>query len=118
MKQNVLIERAFSHLLFVFLFSFGMHSIYAQEIVTGNVTDINGPLPGVNIVEKGTTNGTVADFDGNYSITVSNGSAILIFTYVGYTKQEIPINGKPIIDIRMLEDAESLSEVVVVGYFL
>ena len=70
MKQNLHIKRALSNLLFIFLFAFGMLSMRAQETVTGNVTDINGALPGVNIVEKGTGNGTVADFDGNYSITV------------------------------------------------
>ncbi len=116
MEQNLHIKRVLSNLPIILMLAFGMHSIRAQETITGKVTDINGPLPGVNIVEKGTGNGTVADFDGNYSITVANSSSVLVFTYIGYTKQEIPVNGKSRVDVEMLEDAENLSEVVVVGY--
>ncbi|MCG2461660.1 TonB-dependent receptor [Flavobacteriaceae bacterium F89] len=116
MEQKLHIKKVLSNLLFILLFAFGMHSIRAQETVTGSITDINGPLPGVNIVEKGTGNGTVSDFDGNYSISVSNSSSVLVFTYIGYTKQEVPVNGRSTVNVEMLEDAENLSEVVVVGY--
>lgn len=92
---------------------------YAQEslTVTGNVTDSQGvPLPGVNIKEQNTTNGTLTDFDGNYSIKVSDAEAILVFTYVGMKTAEIPVKGESNIDITMADDAQSLDEVVLVGY--
>ena len=86
-------------------------------IVTGNVTDSQGvPLPGVNIQELNTTNGTQTDFDGNYSITVESGDAILVFTYVGMKTAEIPVNNETKIDVQMANDAQSLDEIVLVGY--
>lgn len=87
-----------------------------QTTVTGTVTDATGlPLPGASIVEKGTTNGTQTDFDGNYSIEVSNG-ATLVVSYIGYAKQEIAVNGRTNINITLEEDASQLDEVVLVGY--
>jgi iron complex outermembrane receptor protein len=56
----------------------------AQQSISGSVSDETGPLPGVTIVEKGTTNGTTADFDGNYSISVSSEDAILVISYLGF----------------------------------
>ncbi|WP_149304666.1 SusC/RagA family TonB-linked outer membrane protein [Pareuzebyella sediminis] len=85
--------------------------------VKGTVLDNNGqPLPGASIVEKGTTNGTQTDFDGNYEIEVSNGNAVLIISYVGFATQEIPVENRNSINIVLEEDAASLEEVVVVGY--
>ena len=74
------------------------------------------PLPGVNVVEKGTTNGAVTDLDGKYSITVSGSDAILIFSFVGYLQEELPVKGQTEINITMVEDISALDEVVVVGY--
>ncbi|WP_240924851.1 SusC/RagA family TonB-linked outer membrane protein [Leeuwenhoekiella sp. ZYFB001] len=96
-------------------------TMYAQEetgiTVTGTVTDSQGvPLPGVNIKEQNTTNGTLTDFDGNYTITVSDGEATLVFSYVGMKTAEIPVKGESSIDIQMADDAQSLDEVVLVGY--
>jgi len=96
-------------------------AMYAQEetgiTVTGTVTDSQGvPLPGVNIKEQNTTNGTLTDFDGNYTITVSDGEATLVFSYVGMKTAEIPVKGESSIDIQMADDAQSLDEVVLVGY--
>ncbi|MBU2906614.1 TonB-dependent receptor [Arenibacter algicola] len=88
-----------------------------QYQVNGTVTDKEGvPLPGASIVEKGTTNGTQADFDGNFFISVTNESSILVISYVGFTTKEIPVNGEANISIKLMENASSLDEVVVVGY--
>ena len=85
--------------------------------VTGKVTDANGnPLPGVNIVEVGTTNGAVTDLDGKYSITVSSEDAVLRFSFVGYLTEEIEVEGQANIDVTLIEDIQALAEVVVVGY--
>ncbi len=85
--------------------------------VSGKVKDENGqPLPGVNVIEKGTTNGTATDADGKYSISVPNGNAILVFTFIGYTAQEAAVNNREVIDISMDADIQALGEVVVVGY--
>ncbi len=87
------------------------------HLVTGSVLDENGlPLPGANILEKGTTKGTQTDFDGNFSISVTDGNAILVFSYLGYTSKEIPLNGLTNIELALLPDASKLNEVVVMGY--
>lgn len=100
--------------LFFFLCCVGIS--WAQTTITGTVIDEFGDgLIGVNVVEKGTTNGTVTDFDGNYSLSVSNGS-ILVFSYIGYVPQEIATDGKQNINITLKEDSKQLEEAVVVGY--
>lgn len=90
--------------------------LFAQEkSVTGTVSDANGPIPGANVVVVNTTRGTQTDFDGNYSIDVSNGEQ-LRFSYIGYAPQVVTITDQTTIDITLLEDASQLDEVVVVGY--
>lgn len=89
-------------------------TIQAQT-VTGTVSDDTGPLPGANVLVKGTTNGTQTDFDGNYSIDAT-GEATLVFSYIGYKTFEVAINGQTTIDVTMEEDASKLDEVVVTGY--
>lgn len=92
---------------------------YAQSTtVTGQVIDgeNGGLLPGVNVIEKGTSNGTITDFDGNYSITVSNPNAVLVFSYVGFLTYEVNVNGKSVINATLNVDANALEEVVVIGY--
>ena len=84
--------------------------------VSGTVSDANGPLPGVTVVVKGTVNGAVADFDGNYSISNVPTDGTLVFSYLGYLPQEIPINGRSEIDVLLEQGTEALEEVVVVGY--
>jgi len=74
------------------------------------------PWPGVTVLIQGTNNGVVTDFDGNYEIEVSGPDAILVFSYVGYKTQEIPVNGQNIINVNLEEDQAYLNEVVVVGY--
>jgi iron complex outermembrane receptor protein len=92
--------------------SFGLTQ--AQE-VTGTVSDASGPLPGASVVEKGTTNGTQTDFDGNYTIEVGS-DAILVVSYIGYKTVEVPVNGQSTINFTLEEDAEALEEVVIIGY--
>ena len=95
------------------------YAIQTQEAytVTGTVTDSNGvPLGGVNIIEKNTTNGVQTDFDGNYSIELSDAEAILVFSYIGMKTTEIPTKGETTVDIQMAADAQALDEVVLVGY--
>jgi len=87
--------------------------IYAQS-VTGTVSDASGPLPGVNVLVKGTSTGTVTDFDGNYTITANSGTT-LVFSFIGYLTQEIVVSGSTL-NVTLEEDAAQLDEVVVVGY--
>tara|TARA_R110001583_G_scaffold17011_1_gene69294 strand:- start:2182 stop:5145 length:2964 start_codon:yes stop_codon:yes gene_type:complete len=86
----------------------------AQE-VSGTVSDANGPLPGASVVEKGTTNGTQTDFDGNFTINVGE-NATLVISYVGFSTTEIEVNGQTSINVTLAEDAQALDEVVIVGY--
>src|SRR5690606_35141526 len=94
-------------------------NIYAQETktVSGTVTSAadNSPVPGVNVIVKGTSQGTVTDFDGNYSMVVSSAD-VLVFSYVGFTAQEIPVGGNSVVNVALVEDTQALDEVVVVGY--
>ncbi|WP_175416241.1 SusC/RagA family TonB-linked outer membrane protein [Aggregatimonas sangjinii] len=91
---------------------------FAQgETVTGTITASDGSvLPGANVIEKGTTNGVVADFDGNYSITLQGSSGTLVFSYIGFSALERRVDGQTNIDVTLKEDAQNLDEVVVVGY--
>lgn len=91
---------------------------HSQDItVKGQVTskEDNSPIPGANVIVKGTTTGTVTDIDGHYSLVAPEG-AVLVFSFVGFAPEEIPINGRSVIDIAMASDITALSEVVVVGY--
>ena len=84
------------------------------QTISGTVTDEGGtPLPGVNVVEKGTNNGTSTDFDGNYSINVSGSTATLVFSSLGFTTAEMPVGGQSTVNVSLVEDAEQLGEVVV-----
>lgn len=88
---------------------------FAQNRVTGTVKDKTGmPLPGVNVLEKGTTNGSITDVDGKYIINVEKGKT-LQFSYIGFTTQEITVN-KSTINVTLQEDLQALEEVVVIGY--
>lgn len=81
--------------------------------VTGKVTDANGPLTGVTVVERGTTNGTTTDASGDYQLTVSDGNAVLVFSYVGYTKKEVAVSGKTVVNATLEADANRLNDVVI-----
>ncbi|MBJ7879222.1 SusC/RagA family TonB-linked outer membrane protein [Gelidibacter salicanalis] len=88
-----------------------------QHEIKGNVTDSNGaPMLGANILEKGTTNGAQTDFDGNFTLSLSNKAATLIISYVGFTTKEVAVNGQINFNISLAEAASALDEVVLVGY--
>ena len=119
MKQKLKKRFPVSGLLLILvlvLSSFASSSLQAQKRVSGAVYDSDGlPLPGANIIQKGTSNGATTDFDGNYSITV-NENAILVYSYLGFQSQEIPVAGKTQINVTLKVGGEALEEVVVVGY--
>jgi iron complex outermembrane receptor protein len=87
----------------------------AQE-VSGTVSDAMGSLPGASVLVKGTTNGTQTDFDGNYTLDDVPEDGTLVFSYIGYATQEIPVNEQTTIDVTLEEDAQALDEVVIIGY--
>ena len=89
-----------------------------EKTISGQVTDqsTNDPLPGVNILAKGTSTGTVTDVEGNYRLTVADEVTTLVFSAIGFATQEVPVNGRTTIDVVLEEDVQSLQEVVVVGY--
>ena len=93
--------------------------LFAQTIeVSGVVTeaDTNMPLPGVNITVKNTTNGVSTDFDGNYTIANISTGDILVFSYVGFTTQEIVVTNQKVINVVLKTDSQALDEIVVIGY--
>jgi TonB-linked SusC/RagA family outer membrane protein len=104
-------------LFFCFLLvSFWVTAEAQNQTVKGKVSDPNGELPGVNIVVKGTTTATVSDINGDYTITVPGSDATIVFSYLGYTTQEIVADNRSIIDVILQEDIKTIDEVVVIGY--
>ena len=113
-------KKTFTKICIVFVFSVLSLSVFAQDggkkTVSGTVVDAAGiPLPGVNIIEKGTSNGVVSDFDGNFSLSVKPKS-IIVFTFIGMKKAELSVEGKTVFKVTLQEDTATLDEVVVVGY--
>lgn len=103
-------KKIFTLMLCLSSFSFS----FSQQDVSGSITDVSGiPLAGVNVLEKGTTNGVVSDFDGKFTISV-NGNSTLVFSYVGYNSQEVPVNNQSSINI-ILQEGVNLEEVILVG---
>ena len=94
-----------------------MSQVFAQvQNVSGTVSDVNGePIPGVNIVQKGTANGVSSDFDGNYAMSLREGSNVLVFSYIGFTTKELAVNSATL-NVTLEEDTQALEEVVVIGY--
>ncbi|KEO75309.1 SusC/RagA family TonB-linked outer membrane protein [Anditalea andensis] len=93
--------------------------VVAQDrTVTGRVTDQNTgeELPFVNVSIKGTTRGTTTDIDGSYTIEIREADAVLVYTFIGYTRREVPVNNQSIINVELAGDTKQLDEVVVVGY--
>jgi TonB-linked SusC/RagA family outer membrane protein len=89
----------------------------AAVTITGKVTDEKGAgLPGVNVIEKGTSNGTSTNPDGDYTITVAGGSSVLTFSFIGYVPQETTIDNRTAISIQLAPENKSLDEIIVVGY--
>jgi len=113
MKLYLLSKKAF---VLVLLLASSM-AVAQTTTVTGRVTsgDDGTALPGVSIIEKGTTNGTVTDSEGNYSVSVGSEST-LVFSFVGFTAQEIAVGSRSSVDVTLVSDITALSEIVVVGY--
>ena len=109
MKKNILYN-----LILICTILSGSHLL--AQTVTGKVSDSYGTLPGVSIIVKNTVKGAVTDFDGNYTIENVEPNTVLVFSFLGYIKQEISVDGKSIINVVLKEDTQSLDEVVLVGY--
>ena len=102
--------------MFFFLFTPFVYS-QSRKQITGSVQDVQGnPLIGVSILETGTSNGTITDMNGTYSLNISSTNATLRFSYIGYEEQLIKIQGRNVINVKMNEETSNLDEVVVVGY--
>jgi len=113
MKSKTIQLRKFVLLLFLMTLSL---DLLAQVSVSGVVTDEGGnTLPGVNVFEKGTTNGTITDLDGRYRLNVQNGATVT-FSFMGYDEQEFTVSGTKQINVVLKESTQEIEEVVVVGY--
>ena len=97
---------------------FATDTEFQQQVVTGKVTDsqTGEAMPGVNIQVKGITIGAITDAGGKYSLSVTDRNATLVFSFIGYIDQEIPLNGKTTLDVALVSEVTGLDEVVVVGY--
>ena len=111
MKQKLINKNMFLFFLMAPLL------LLAQDVVKGKVTDssLGDPLPGVNVVIKGTTTGTTTDFDGNYELSVDNFPSILVFSSLGYASKEMQVSGPSTLNVALDESATGLEEVVVTG---
>lgn len=104
-------------LMAFFMLFFAVCSVHAQTTIRGSVKDAAGnPLPAVSVLVKGTSTGVTTNQEGNYQINVPNEEVLLVFSYVSYLTQEIPIRGKTSIDVTLQAEENALDEVVVVGY--
>ena len=102
---------------FITLFAFAGQMMGQQKTITGRVVDaLNEGMPGVNVQVKGTTSGTITNIDGDFSISVPNTKSVLVFTFIGYVKQEVAVGNQTKLNIQMKDDTQSLDEVVVVAY--
>jgi TonB-linked SusC/RagA family outer membrane protein len=105
------------YFLLVFFLGISVASAFAQIKISGTVTDASNQstIPGVSIAVKGTNSGTMSDIDGKYTIDV-DAKAVLVFSFIGFTSQEIPVFGKTIIDVSMASTAQLLDQLIVTGY--
>ena len=117
MKFSAFDLNLFKYLSIVALFLLSNTQLFAQEsIISGVISDDDAnPLPGVNVFIKGTNVGTATDFDGNYSISVNTGD-VLLFSFVGFSSQEVTVGDENTIDVSMVTDYANLDEVVITGY--
>jgi TonB-linked SusC/RagA family outer membrane protein len=119
MKNVYLQVKARTAWLFVVLMAIGSFGLAApsDQPVSGKITDEKGEgLPGVSVVLKGTTRGTTTDATGQYRLSIPNGKAVLIISFVGYLRQEVDVNNRSVVNVQLQTDDKSLEEVVVVGY--
>ena len=114
MRAQTYKKKSFVSMLLLMAFSF---TVQAQHSIRGVVNDDTGePLPGVNIVLKGTTTGAMTDFDGKYQLSTPDGNGTLRFSYVGFISEEIQIGGRHEINVTLREDLQQMEEVIVIGY--
>lgn len=111
--KKILLLKVFSALMLLSSVAFAQ-----DRQVSGRVTssDDGSPLPGVNVVVKGTSQGTITDSDGNFKISVPNDATVLVFSFVGFVSQEANIANKAVVDVKLASDVTQLGEVVVTGY--
>lgn len=115
--NKMLVSRQYARIFMItILCNIAVLSGAIAQTITGTVNDDGGPLIGVTVMEKGTSNGVVTDIDGKYSIKIASDNAVLVFSYIGYATQELPVAGKSTVDVVLGESASDLEEVVVVGY--
>jgi TonB-linked SusC/RagA family outer membrane protein len=113
MNSKILFQRTLATLCVIMFCAVA----FAQMTIKGTVKDATGdPVIGANVLEKGTNNGTITDFEGNYTLTNVKANATLVFSYIGYVSQEIKVNGQTTINATIQEDSKNLEEVVVIGY--
>ena len=113
MNSKILFQRTLATLCVIMFCAVA----FAQKTVKGTVKDASGdPVIGANVLEKGTNNGTITDFEGNYTLTNVKANGTLVFSYIGYVSQEIKVNGQTTINATIEEDSKNLEEVVVIGY--
>src|SRR5688572_15221250 len=111
MKRHLLV-------MSVMLLFFSGGALAQERVISGRVTsqEDGSPIPGVNVLVKGTSSGTASDADGKYSISVSGENAVLVFSFIGYQTTETIVGTRTVVDIQIATDVTQLSEVVVVGY--
>ena len=127
-KAGELLDKSLSPISFTYEFTVentiivkrkptNLSDVNLQFQVSGTITDKDGtPLPGANIIEKGTTNGVTADFDGNFSLDIADENATLVISYIGFGTKEVAVKGQSAINIVLEESTSGLEEVVIVGY--
>ena len=101
--------------LFMFLTVLFTGFAYSQD-VSGTVSDSSGPLPGASVVVKGTNNTASTDLNGKYAIKNAGANAVLVFSYIGLTTQEVAVGSKSVVNVVLKDDQKELKEVVVIGY--
>ena len=107
----------FKKLRFVLALAFAMFAIGISAQTKVTVVDATGePLIGASVIEKGTQNGGITDFDGNFTIKLSNEKATIVISYIGMKTKEVPAAGKSQINVTLEDDATTLNDVVVIGY--
>jgi Ca-activated chloride channel homolog len=115
-KNSIIMKNSFK-IFALMIFAAAMIAFTESINISGKVTDNQGqPIPGVTVVVKGTTNGTITDLNGFYKLSVSDQDKVLIFSYVGCVTSEQNINGQSIINVTLQQESTALNEVVVVGY--
>jgi TonB-dependent starch-binding outer membrane protein SusC len=112
-KSKSQFYKCLGFLIPIFMFSVNTK---AQSIVSGTVSDSNGPIPGANVIVKGTKNGVATGFDGNYTISNVPANGVLVFSFLGLKTKEVSVQGKSKVDVVLEEDSNALKEVVVIGY--